>query len=676
MKVAPAIAATLVAAMLAGACNKQAASTAEQQPPPSDAQATPAFDAAAAAKRHDAVPRVDFNRWAVRLDLPLYWIVDRNKDGSIDPDETAALLFYPSQGKWVAGGAFTPEFETAYDAIATAAKATRVLDDRQKLVEQDLDQGRATLVVSDLRGLNADEKTFVDHMLAAARAVDELYDLAAGNTALAAQVPADDAASQSLFRRNRGPRCVGPATEKNPACSAIPGSPKPIVDIYPTELQKDAKFCAKLEKRKDAKALLGPFTVVREKAGKLIAVPYNVAYKAQMTAIATELRAASEAIGKDPAEAALVAYLGAAAKAFESNDWLPADEAWARMNAENSRWYVRVAPDETYWEPCAQKAGFHLTFARINKDSLEWQKKLVPVQQEMEKAIAARAGAPYKERQVTFHLPDFIDIVTNAGDDRGPLGATIGQSLPNWGKVADESRGRTVAMSNLYQDPDSQDARHQQAASLLDAEAMKLYADAPQPGLLSTILHEASHNLGPSHEYKAGGKTDSEAFGGQLSSMMEELKAQTGGLFLVEFLRGKGLISDELARQVYVDCIVWAFGHISQGMYTAAGDRKAYSQLAAVQIGFLIDEKALVWDENLTAANGKDKGAFVVQFDKLVPAIDNMMKKVASVKAKADRKGAEALAARYVDGDVVPQKLIAERFLRFPKASFVFAVER
>jgi hypothetical protein len=668
-----ALACTLLLALAPSACTKKAASTAQQQPAPSDASTPPA----PVAKRHDAVPRADFNRWAVRLNLPIYWIADKNKDGSLDPDETASLLFYPMAGHWVASGSFTPDFDAAYEAIVAAVKAAdRKLDERQQLVEQDLDQGRATLVRSDLRGLTPDEKTFVDHMLAASRAVDALYDLAAGNTAVASRVPTDDVASQSLFRRNRGPRCVGPATEKNPACSAIPGAPKPIVDIYPAELQKDPKFCAMLEKRKDAAQLLGPFTVVREQAGKLVAVPYHEAYKPQMTAVATELRAARDAIAKDPGEAALAAYLDAAAKAFETNEWEPADEAWAKMNAENSKWYVRVGPDETYWEPCAQKAGFHLTFARINKESLEWQKKLVPVQQEMEKAIAAHAGPPYKERQVSFHLPDFIDVVTNAGDDRGPLGATIGQSLPNWGKVADESRGRTVAMSNLYTDPDSMEARHQQAASMLDAETMKLYVDAPQPGLLSTILHEASHNLGPSHDYRASGKTDEEAFGGQLSAMMEELKAQTGGLFLVEFLRQKGIISDELARQVYVDCVVWAFGHISQGMYTAAGDRKAYSQLAAVQMGILIDEGALVWDENATAANGKDKGAFRLAFDKVVPAIDHMMSKVAQIKAKNDRKGAEALAARYVDGDVVPQKLIAERFLRFPKASFVFAVER
>ena len=80
---------------------------------------------------------------------------------------------------------------------------------------------------------------------------------------------------------------------------------------------------------------------------------------------------------------------------------------------------------------------------------------------------------------------------------------------------------------------------------------MKQYTGTPEPGLLGTILHEATHNLGPAHEYKVGGKTDREVFGGPLASMLEELKAQTGALFLVDFLRGKKLVTaDESRRRV------------------------------------------------------------------------------------------------------------------------------
>ena len=665
MKLAP-----LFAALLAlSACKSK------KDPDPAPGKAPPP-----AARTYDAMPRADFNRWAVRTNTPVYWIADGDGDGALDPDEVAALRFYPSEGRWVEGGKLTPAFDQAYDAIVAASKAPppdASTDDgkRQALVGQDLDQGRATLVHTDLTGLGADDKAFVAHMLKVGDLVDDLYELQNGAAALEAKLPAD-AASRSLFRRNRGPACVGPATEKEPLCSAIPGSPKPVFDLYPAELQGDEAFCDKLAARKDAAQLLDDhFAVVRGSGDDLRAVPYTEAYQEQMGAIAAELRAAADAM-KDPEEQALIAYLRAAAASFESNDWIPADEAWAKMNVDNSKWYVRVAPDEVYWEPCAQKAAIHLSFARINQASKEWQAKLVPVQQEMEAAVAARAGKPYRARTVTFHIPDFIDIVINAGDDRDPLGATIGQSLPNWGPVANEGRGRTVAMTNINTDVDSMAARRAQAESIFDAASMKTYAGTPEPGLLNTILHEVMHNLGPAHEYKVGGKTDDQLFSGPIASVMEELKAQTGALYLIDFLRGKGLISDEQAAQTYIDGVVWALGHTSQGMYTGAGERKTYSNLAAIQLGFLIEKGALVWDPDAKAANGTDTGAFVLQADKLVPAIEEMMTLVAGIKARGDRKAAEALLAKYVDSsEIVPHETIRERFLRHPKASFVYSVE-
>ncbi len=191
-----------------------------------------------------------------------------------------------------------------------------------------------------------------------------------------------------------------------------------------------------------------------------------------------------------------------------------------------------------------------MTLALINRDSLAWQQKLKPVQQDMEKSLAKLIGGPYRARKVSFHLPDFIDIVVNAGDDRDAFGATIGQSLPNWGKVANDNRGRTVAMTNLFEDPDSKRIRREQAASLLTDATQKELSSDPTPALLGTILHEATHNLGPAHEYKVRGKTDDDVFGGPLAQMLEELKAQTGALYFLGLLAEKGVIDEKLERRV------------------------------------------------------------------------------------------------------------------------------
>lgn len=628
-------------------------------------------------QRGDAprLERLRFNQLALRLDLPLYWVDDTDGDGMPDPDEITALSFYSQPApRWVEDGRFTPAFEQALARIQAEATAPPPSDPRLRLVHQELDAAAPTLLASDLRSLPAPHKRFAKHMLRVGELIDALYARQVGMTALAARLP-DDPASRSLFRRNWGPRCQAPSTENDPACSAIPGAPAQPVDVYPAELQAQDHFCVALEQRPDAETLLGPFTVVRARGDELVAVPYAEAYAEQMQPIAESLEAAAEAVGEDPSEAALVGYLRAAAQAFRDNDWEPADEAWSRMNARNSKWYVRVGPDEVYWDPCSHKAGFHLTLARIDESSLAWQDRLNPLQRDMENALAALVTPDvYTARDVSFHMPDFIAIVGNFGDDRDPFGATIGQSLPNWGPVAEEGRGRTVAMTNLYTDADSLARRRATAASLLQAETMAFYSDDPQPGLVATILHEATHNLGPASEYRVEGKTDEEIFGGGMASMLEELKAQSGALYFLRLLRDRGVLDDRQVQQTYVDSLVWALGHISRGMYTPSGWRKPYSQLAAIQVGYLMNAGALRFDAEAEAANGEDRGAFAIDFERLPEAIDAMMRDVMRIKGAGDAEAANALAERYVDGDAVPMALITERFRRQPRASFVFAV--
>src|SRR5678815_632600 len=160
---------------------------------------------------------------------------------------------------------------------------------------------------------------------------------------------------------------------------------------------------------------------------------------------------------------------------------------------------------------------------------------LDPVKGEMEKALAQLAGPPYVARNVQFKLPDFIDIVLNAGDSRSAHGATIGQSLPNWGPVA-ERGGRTVAMTNLYTDADSQAQSASQQSSIFCSATNAKATTGGKESLISSLLHEAAHNLGPSHEYKVNGKVHDVAFGGPLASTLEELKAQTSSMFLTQWL--------------------------------------------------------------------------------------------------------------------------------------------
>jgi hypothetical protein len=580
--------------------------------------------------------------------------------------------------------AFTDKMTKAYDAMAKAADGS---DARMKLVLAELAQGRPTLIESNTSTWSAEDKAIVKNIAEAAKVIESIYAKQNGVDGLAAQIPAADVASRAMFHRNQGPWCEAPKTEKDPECNALSSKPKKISGLYPANLQNgvDTKFCGLLEKRKDADKLMHQFFIVRPKEGgksagnaatdELIAVPYHEAFKGDVETVRGLLKATAAAI-KDPAEAPFKSYLEATAQAFVDDKWEPADEAWAAMNAINSKWYLRIGPDETYFEPCSRKAGFHVSFARINQDSLEWQRKLEPVKADMEKALAELAGAPYRARDVKFHLPDFIDIILNAGDSRSAHGATIGQSLPNWGPVAD-GRGRTVAMTNLYTDADSEGAWQGQASSLFCADTMQKATFDNKLAVMSTVLHEAAHNLGPAHEYQVKGKTDDQVFGGALASMLEELKAQTAALYFAQWLVEKGIVDQKAADGAHVRDVTWAFGHIAQGMYTAEGKPKAYSQLAAIQMGTLFKAGALAWTPQAVAANGTDQGCFSVDLVKWRPAVDELAKTVLGVKGRGDKPAATKLQADFVDDTGDWKKMretVAERWLRAPKASFVYAI--
>lgn len=660
----------------------------EKKPDPQPTTAAPSASASGstqttgAVSKLDKVPRLDFNRIAGELALPLFWVEDKNQNKALDPDELA--LYWGIQPgavlpEYVGKDGFTAKMTDAYEKIVKRHKEGPPKDERQAAVVKELAQGRIALVATDLSKATSQEKRFVGFIVKAAEIIEKIYAKQQGVDGLAAKIPEGDTQSRALFWRGQGPKCEA-LVKDDPAaksCSAVPGLHEgKLSGMYPQELLGKEKFCEELGKKD--KLLMDPFHVVGGDAKAPKAVPYTEVYKDEMALVATQLKAASEALGDT--EPALKAYLAAAGTAFGDNKWWPADEAWAKMDAKNSKFYLRIGPDEVYREPCATKALFHVSFGMINKGSIEWQSKLEPLRTDMEKALADLAGPPYKAREVTFKLPDFVDIALNAGDSRPERGATIGQSLPNFGPVANEGRGRTVVMPSFYTDPDSVAASKSTAESLFCKDTIGNYSTDKEPLLVSTILHEAAHNLGPAHQYKANGKIDREAFGGDLASTLEELKAQTAALYFIDWLTEKSQLTKEQAQKAHVKDVFWAFGHISQGMYGGEHKPKHYSQLSAIQLGWLIKNGAASWKAEETAANGKDKGCLSVSLDKMSPVVKTLMTEVAQIKGKGDKARAEKLIKEFVD--VAPDSeggklhtVITERMRREPKASFVYAIK-
>jgi hypothetical protein len=180
-------------------------------------------------------------------------------------------------------------------------------------------------------------------------------------------------------------------------------------------------------------------------------------------------------------------------------------------------------------------------------------------------------------------------------------------------------------------------------------------------------LHEAGHNFGPHSDYRINEKTAKEIFGGAHASMLEELKAQTLNLWYLSFLLRKKVINEDQRKESYTRAILWAFSHAARGMTTTAGHPQPYSQLAAIQIGHLIENGAL----------GYADGRFQIQFDRLEPAVDQLMTMVGGIKARGDVAGAKALLQKYTSEEGLKRmhlERIAQEMLRYPKAAFRYAV--
>ena len=623
-----------------------------------------------------------FNALAQERFLPLFWRADANGNQAVDPEELAVLWgpWTETRATFVGTDGFTEAFDAAFESLQKGEDGSALPEEerrRRELLRLELSQGKATLVETDLSGASEEERAVYGHLAKAAAGVERLYARQRGTAGLDGQLK--DALSRAVFHRNQGPSCAAPKTEGEAACTALWPRPTLLSGLYPAEVQANKEFCSALEKAPNGKSLMDHFSVVTaDGKGGYAAVPYSEGYREDMEAVAASLDAAALALTSE-GEAAFKAYLQAAATAFRTNDWEPANAAWVAMGPTNSKWYLRVAPDEVYYEPCAWKAGFALQLARINPDSLTWQQKLEPVKGEMEKALAQLAGPPYKARDVKFKLPDFIDVVLNAGDQRPSHGATIGQSLPNWGPTS-EKGGRTVAMTNLYADEGSQATLRGQMASVYCKATLDGASVEPRFGVMSTVLHEAAHNLGPSHDYAVKGKKDDDVFGGPLAATMEELKAQTSALYFAPWLVQKGVITQDEADKAALRDIAWAFGHVSRGMYDGEGKPRNYSQLASIQLGTALKAGALLWKPSEKAANGQDEGCFEVDLKKWKPAVDALAKRVLQAKGRGDKKDAEAMKKAFVDDAksewVKLHAVVKERWLRAPKATFVYSVKR
>jgi hypothetical protein len=381
-------------------------------------------------------------------------------------------------------------------------------------------------------------------------------------------------------------------------------------NFYPEDLTKDEfeTWVARLphEQQEDAR---GFFTVIRRtREKKLYAVPYDSAYESQLEKAAALLE---EAAALTP-NASLKEFLTLRAKAFRSNDYYESDVAWMKLDAPID---ITIGPYETYNdELLGYKASFEAYVTLRDDRETAKLKAFAAHIQEIENNLPI--DAKYRNPKLGGLAPiRVVNEVLATGD--GAHGVrTAAFNLPNDERIVRAMGSKRVMLKNV------QEAKF---SKTLEPIAMRVLPTSAQHDLdfdafFSHILaHEMTHGIGPQNGVRQALK--------ELHSAIEEAKADATGLFMLQYLYDHKLMP-EAEHKLYTTYLASSFRTLRFGVHEAHGKGMA------LQFNYLTDKGAFVENPD---------GTFAVNFQRIKPAVRDLVHDLLMIEANGDYAGAKKM---------------------------------
>ena len=442
---------------------------------------------------------------------------------------------------------------------------------------------------------------------------------------------------------------------------------KPGIGVYPEDLSKEEfhKIIIKMLKEKkieEVKNILNQRSIVVRDGEYLKAIDYIDYFKEDFSKIADLLEKASKvSTNKDFNE-----YLILQAKALRKADPMldaEADKKWAtlqdtpleltltRENYEDELTLTFTENEElknllkeNNINP-VPKDCLGLRVGIINKQGTEdlisikkylpLLAKNMPYNNEYEQKISED-----KEKETKQTMVD-VDLVMLAGDcGTYRAGITLAENLPNDDKLSLTIGG---GKRNVYHrqirfisDPDK---LQKLLDEILDKEQHKDYNNEADHWF--TIGHENTHSLGPNRPNDKLGK---------YSHIIEENKADMGGLAFLDLLTKEGYYTEEKKRQIIVTAVVDTFLKVKPTL------QQAHRVRTVMQNYYLFKRGAY---------DIKD-GKIHVNVDKVVPAANEMLAEIVRVQIDDDfAKGEKYVMDYFVWTDEM--QLIGEKIQKISK---------
>jgi hypothetical protein len=150
-----------------------------------------------------------------------------------------------------------------------------------------------------------------------------------------------------------------------------------------------------------------------------------------------------------------------------------------------------------------------------------------------------------------------------------------------------------------------------------------------EPFFTHILAHELMHGLGP-HSITVGGKKTTVRLAMKdISSALEEAKADVAGLFALQYLVEKGVLPPETEFRMHVTFLASIFRSVRFGI------NEAHGKGVALIFNSFMTEGAYEYNDTT--------GTFRVNFDRIRPAVRNLTGEIMTLQARGDYGGARNL---------------------------------
>ncbi|MEE8295292.1 MAG: hypothetical protein V3R64_06235 [Sphingomonadales bacterium] len=524
-----------------------------------------------------------------------------------------------SWGKLFASNGASDDQEAEYDMAASRASVARIN------------------MEVDTSFLTEEERQVINRLNMVGNLMSEIYlrQVSVNNPAVRAEIAASERADKDalldMFDLHFGPWDT--LKEGHPFYGDVP-QPEGA-GFYPADMTKEEFEGWIADHPEDEAAFRSLYTVVRRDGENLIAIPYSEYYSEWLEPAADLMREAAEITTND----SLKLFLNGRADAFFTDDYYQSEIAW--MDLTGTPIEVVIGPYEVYTDALyGYKAAFEAFITIRNPEESAAVEKYIKYLRDMEANLPV--DEVYKNFKRGFESPMAAVYQLHGGGDNSRGVQTIAFNLPNDEAVREAKGAKKVLLNNVL------GAKFEM---ILAPMAEKILTP-DQAGLLvkkymamDTLFHELSHSLGPGTITVDGVETTVNAQFKELSSAIEEGKADVMGGYNILYMMELGELPVAEKESFLATYFVGLFRAIRFGI------DEAHGRGAAFQYTYFKEKGAFSVDP--------DSGLYTVHFAELEAAISDLTRDIVMLQAGGSYEAAAAFLEGYAHLDEAALAAIA-----------------